>query len=741
MEELSGYVDHIVYRNADNGYTVFELVTDEDEITVTGSFRSIDEGETIKVTGEEIRHPNYGKQFKVSAYEIIEPTDEVAIERYLASGTIKGIGPTMARRIVKSFGVDSFRIMEEEPERLSEIKGISSRIAENIGLQMREKRGMRRAMIYLQELGISSNLAVKIYSTYELGLFDILKENPYKMVEDIPGVGFKTADEIAARAGILPDSVFRLQSGIIYTVNQAMMEGHTYMPLEQVSESAAALLETTKVQIELQIDNLIVAGKLISKNEGGVERIYSALCYYTELKCARGLKDLDLTGFENDEKLRSTIEAIEQQEKIVLDEKQADAVILAASRGVSVITGGPGTGKTTIIKVLLEYFDRERLSVELAAPTGRAAKRMTEATGYEARTIHRMLEIGGGSQEFARNEDNPLESDVVIIDEMSMVDIFLFNSLIKAMVPGQRLILVGDVSQLPSVGPGSVLKDIIDSASFGVAVLDRIFRQAAKSDIVMNAHYINKGQQIRLDNDSEDFFFLERRDADQIIEGIIYLVTKKLPPYVKAQPFEIQVMTPMRKGVLGVENLNAVLQERLNPPSRDKEEIAVGGMKLREGDKVMQIKNNYQLEWEIRSKYGICIDKGVGIFNGDTGVVKEVNRNAATVTIVYDDNREVIYDTAGLDEVELAYAITIHKSQGSEYPAVVLPLLSGPSMLMSRNLLYTAVTRAKKCVMIIGSSDSVRSMIDNKNEMYRNCGLKERIIELEQDEISLEQNS
>lgn len=734
MAEMQGYVDHIIFRNEDNGYSVLVLVVDEKDVTVTGTFQGIDEGAMLLVRGDMIQHPSYGNQFKVSSYEIKEPEDAVAIERYLASGAIKGVGAVMAKRIVKAFAEDSFRIMEEEPERLAEIKGISMRIAEAIGEQMREKRGMRRVMIYLQELGVSTNMAVKIYNFYEMRIFDVIKENPYQLVEDIQGIGFRTADEIAARAGIMPDSVYRIQSGILYTLNLAIGEGNTYLTEGVLVAKAAALLECTEVVVRLQLENLIMSGKLISKGEEGEERIFSSLCYYTELSCARMLTDMNLDSMGEREKIESAVLKIEKNENIVLDDIQREAVIMAAMHGVSVITGGPGTGKTTIIKVLLAYFDLAGQDVLLAAPTGRAAKRMSEATGYEARTIHRLLEIGiNGSMEYGKNEDDPLDSDVVIVDEMSMVDIFLFHSLLKAMVPGMRFVMVGDVSQLPSVGPGAVLKDVIQSGNFHVATLEHIFRQAAKSDIVVNAHRINKGEQIKLDNKSEDFFFLERNDINVIIDGIVYLVTSKIPKYVNAKPFEIQVMTPMRKGALGVENLNKVLQEKLNPPAPDKEEITSGDMLLREGDKVMQIKNNYQLEWEINNKYGICIESGTGIFNGDIGIVKNINRAAGVLTIVFDDNREVIYPTSGLDELELSYAITIHKSQGSEYPAIVMPILTGPAMLMNRNLLYTAVTRAKKCVMIIGSSVSVQGMIENKSELKRNSGLKERLLEINED--------
>lgn len=735
MSEIQGYVNRIVYRNADNGYTVVTIETDKEEITATGVMESVEEGQLLLLTGDIVNHPSYGEQFKIQKYEIKEPEDKVSIERYLASGAIKGIGQAMAKRIVKKFGTDSFRIMEEEPERLVEIKGISERIAMSIAEQMQEKHGMRKAMMFLQNLGISTKQAVKIYGFYENRVFDVILENPYQLVEDISGIGFRTADEIAQRAGVMPDSRFRLQAGIIYILSEAMAEGHVYLPEEILCQRALVMLGVQASELKHQLENLIIDGRLSAVGTGTDRKIYSSMCYFMELDSARLLLELDrpflkLSG-KVSEKNEKDILKLEKAAGIELDDKQRSAVIMAASGGVSVITGGPGTGKTTIIKLLLAYFDKKGMDVMLAAPTGRAAKRMTETTGYEARTLHRMLEIGvGDSLNFFRNEDNPLETDVVIVDEMSMVDIFLFHALLKAMAVGTKLILVGDVNQLPSVGPGSVLKDIIDSECFNVAILDKIFRQAALSDIVTNAHRINNGEEIRLDNKSDDFFFLERSDIEVIKQGIVYLVREKLPKYVKADPFEIQVMTPMKKGPLGVEALNSYLQEVLNPAVKGKEDYIQGDLCLREGDKVMQIKNNYQLAWEVRSKYGILIDSGQGIFNGDIGVVKEINKVAGQVTVAFDDDKMVIYGPAELEELELAYAITIHKSQGSEYPAVVLPLLSGPSMLMSRNLLYTAVTRAKSCVMIIGRSNTVQEMIGNKNEMKRYCALGERIQEI-----------
>ncbi len=730
MPQLSGYIDHIIFRNENNGYTVLGLEDDKGEITtLTGSFGTIDAGQYIQVEGEFTRHPEYGDQFNVKTYEIREPEGVAAIERYLASGTIKGIGPALAHRLTSAFGEDTFRVMEEEPERLASVKGISERTARFIGEQVSEKKDMRRAMMYLQSLGISPVFSAKIYAKYGTVLFEVMAGNPYQLVEDIDGIGFKRADEIAAKVGISTDSPFRIRSGIIYTLMSAQTDGHMYLPADILTERAASLLEVTPETVADMMDELILESCLVENTVNGERCIYTSVNYYTELGCATALSRIQSEEKE-DPKLFKKISGIEKAHEMELDEGQREAVFTAVRNGVSVITGGPGTGKTTIIRILLDYFDQNGMDVLLAAPTGRAAKRMSEATGYEARTIHRMLEVGGeNGLSFGRNEDNPLETDVVIVDEVSMVDIFLFNALLKAVSPGTKLILVGDADQLPSVGPGSVLRDIIGSGVYPVAALTQIFRQAASSDIIVNAHKINAGQKIKMDNKSEDFFFLERSGADIIISSIEYLVVKKLAGHLKVNPQEIQVMAPMKKGPLGVENLNKKLQERLNPPSHEKHERMYGDTIFREGDKVMQVKNNYQTVWEIRSKNGLLIESGSGVFNGDIGNVRRVDNVNGLMEVVFDDNKVVTYQTQELDELELAYAITIHKSQGSEYPAVIVPLVGGPQGFLSRNLLYTAVTRAQRCVLLIGSSEVVEQMIANKNESIRYTGLKERIIE------------
>ena len=731
-EVINGYVDHIIYRNADNGYTVLVMICDEEEVTCVGTFSDIAEGENIEAHGSYMDHPMYGRQFAVKSFEEKAPKDEMAIERYLGSGAIKGVGIALAARIVRRFKSDTFRIIEEEPERLAEVKGISERKAMEIADQVNAKRDLRQAMIFLQQYGISTTLAVKIYNTYGQKIYGILKENPYRMADDVDGVGFRTADEIASHVGIRMDSDFRIRSGIQYALLQASNEGHTYLPMPELTQRASNLLQIEPEYIEKHYMNLAMDRKIIMRQVDDTTQIYASSFFYMEANTATMLKQLNASFEVPDIEIEERLRQIEKQTKMDLDEHQVEAVKEAVRNGLLVITGGPGTGKTTTINTIIRYFELEGMDIFLAAPTGRAAKRMSETTGFEARTIHRMLELNGGMEGnagFERNEQNPLETDVIIIDEMSMVDISLMYALLKAIAAGTRLILVGDVNQLPSVGPGSVLKDIIDSNEFHTVKLTKIFRQASTSDIIVNAHKINRGEPVSLDNKSMDFFFLKRYEADKIINVTLQLIKQKLPKFVGASEYDIQVLTPMRKGLLGVDRLNGILQMYLNPADKRKREKEHGNTIFREGDKVMQTKNNYQLEWEIRSKYGLCIDKGTGIFNGDMGIIEEINDFAETMTVSFDEGRMVEYPYKLLDELELAYAVTIHKSQGSEYPAVVIPLLSGPRMLMNRNLLYTAVTRAKKCVTIVGNDTTFNQMIENNSQLKRYSGLRDRLTE------------
>lgn len=737
MEIVNGFVDRVIFKNDDNEYKVLSLITeDQEELVCVGSFPKVTEGLTLKIAGEFKEHATYGFQLKASSFEEIEPTELADIERYLASGAIKGIGESLAKKIVKKFGKDTFKIIAEAPLRLAEIKGISERIAQAIGQQFIEKSKLRDAYIFLQKYGISNNLATKIYEHYGDGLYVVLRDNPYRLAEDIDGVGFKIADEIARKMGISTSGEYRIRCGILYVLMQALQEGSTYLPKDILTRRCEELLKLNCEDITSQYLNMSMEHKLVILND----RIFSYISYYTELKCARLLLDLNITlEREEYERQKSRIERIlknvVEDQSIELDPLQETAVWECIKNGVTIISGGPGTGKTTTINTIIRFFEEEGMDILLAAPTGRAARRMQEATGFEARTIHRLLEVSGapegeGRSFFDRNEDNPLEADVVIVDEMSMVDINLFCALLKAIAVGTRLILVGDVDQLPSVGPGRVLKDIIDSGAFSVVMLEHIFRQAQESDIVLNAHRVNKGERISLDNKSRDFFFLPRNDAQVIYKHMVELIKNKLPRYVEASSMDIQVLTPMKKGLLGVEALNEILQQYLNPPDEHKKEARIGERLFREGDKVMQIKNNYQAEWVIEGYHGVRIDEGKGIFNGDTGVIKYIDTYSHLVSVIYDENRRVDYDYSSMDELELAYAVTIHKSQGSEYPAVIIPLLGGPKLLFNRNLLYTAITRAKRTVTILGREDTLFEMIDNVNDEERYTGLTDRIREV-----------
>lgn len=738
-ECVTGYIDHIIFRNEDNGYTVFVMkgVKGEEELTCVGDFPVISQGATIEASGSYINHHVYGKQFQITSFAEKMPEDALAMERYLGSGAIKGIGAALAARIVRHFGEDTLRVVEEEPERLAEVKGISEKKAREIAAQTAEKADMRKAMMFLQKYGISLNLGAKIYQKYGDSVYSVLQENPYRLADDISGVGFKIADEIAGRIGIHTDSDYRIRSGMMYTLLQASGEGHVYLPQEELFGRASVLLGVDPSYMEKHLMDLAMERKVVLKEDGESVLVYPSRFYYLELNTARMLKELNILCPEDEGFVQRRISQIEKETGTILDEMQKKAVTEAASHGLFILTGGPGTGKTTTINAIIRFFEGEGVELRLAAPTGRAAKRMTETTGYEAQTIHRLLELNGLPEEeregqavhFERNAENPLDADVIIIDEMSMVDIHLMHSLLLAVTAGTRLILVGDENQLPSVGPGNVLRDIIRSGEFSVVELKKIFRQASESDIVVNAHKINRGEQVTLSNKSRDFFFLKRQDADIIIRVVIALIQEKLPRYVEAKPFDIQVLTPMRKGLLGVERLNQILQRYLNPPDSSKKEKELGQGLFREGDKVMQIRNNYQLEWEIRGRYGIPVDKGVSVFNGDTGILKSINDFSETAEVEFEDGRCAEYSFKQLEELELAYAVTIHKSQGSEYPAVVIPLLSGPRMLLNRNLLYTAVTRARKCVTLVGSEETFREMINNEKQQRRYSSLDVRLKE------------
>lgn len=745
MEERKGYVEHIIYRNVENGYTVFEFACENEDgevlETCVGVFPFINEGEYMMLWGSIVKHPTYHEQFKVESSESRDPDDVVSMQRYLASGAIKGIGGGLAKRITDKFGDKSFEIIEREPERLSEVKGISEKKALDIAEQFEEKREMRNALLFLQQYGIGNQLAVKIYKTYREELYDVVKHNPYKLAEDIRGVGFRIADGIAMRTGLDMDSDYRVRAGILYVLGLGSSSGHIYMPEELLYRNCVEFLGVGVERLMRMMDEMEIDKSVIRDGE----KIYLPNLYYNEMNCARMLLDIENVSADYDDSLDRVIKKLQKESEIELEEQQVLAVRESMSHGLLVVTGGPGTGKTTTINMIIKLLESQGQTILLAAPTGRAAKRMSETTGRETQTIHRMLQYNGagmaehetsfseeeGQGVFERNEWNPLEADVVIIDEMSMVDIYLFTSLLKAVSVGTRLILVGDVNQLPSVGPGNVLKDIISSGCCSVVRLERIFRQAAESDIVVNAHRINHGEPIALDNKSQDFFCLEREDSHGVLEVMLWLVRDKMPGYTDCTPFDVQVLTPMKKGELGVIRCNQILQKYLNPEREGKPQLEVHGTIFREGDKVMQIKNNYQMEWEVRSRqYNVALEKGTGVFNGDMGVVRQINSFGEELTVEYDENRFVTYEFKQLDELELAYAITIHKSQGSEYPAVVIPLLSGPRMLMNRNLIYTAVTRARSCVCIVGSPHTFQEMVANERQQRRYSSLSERIREL-----------
>lgn len=707
--------------------------TSEEDIIVVGTFPGIDEGENLVIQGEYIEHATYGRQFKAHSYKVSEPTDIASIERYLASGAIKGIGKVTAKRIIAKFKDDTLRIMEEEPDKLAKVKGISLKKAIAISDQIIEKKELRDVIIFLDGYGIKSNMALRIYGEYGNSVYSIIRENPYRLADDIDGIGFKTADKIALKMNIALDSDFRIRSAIIYGLTEGAARGHTFIRKENLSRVVEQLLEIEIDSLDAHLMNLVIDKRIVVKED----RVYLTYYYQMEMRCADMLLKLDNTFYIEDEKFEEAIARVEERQNIELDSLQKDAVKVAIKSGVCVLTGGPGTGKTTTIKTMIEFFELEGLDIFLAAPTGRAAKRMTEATGRGARTIHRMLEVKGASDSdngaafFDRNEDNPLECDVIIIDEMSMVDIGLYYNLLRAIEPGVRLIMVGDTNQLPSVGAGNVLKDIIASDAFPVVTLDKVFRQSNESDIVTNAYKINGGEHVVLDNKSKDFFFMERGNVSAVINTTVDLVKNKLPKYVDAPSEEIQVLTPSKKnGLLCSNELNKVLQERLNPPSSSKKVYEYGDRVFREGDKVMQIKNNYQIEWKEYSDYNVVVESGTGVFNGDMGVVTMVDVVTKTLRVMFDDNRSVDYQFSQLDELEHAYAVTVHKSQGSEYPAVVITLLRTPVPLMIRNILYTAVTRAKKCVVIVGDKDVFYRMVDNEEIDKRNSSLDTCIIEL-----------
>lgn len=730
MIVVEGTIEDIIYTNEANGYTVCEIRSGKNILTAVGYMPFINAGETIKASGKWASHPDYGEQFKVELYEKVLPQTVEAIEKYLASGIVKGVGPATAARIVAKFGVSTLEIINTSPQRLSEIKGISLDKATTIGQALVEQRGLREVVMFLQEYGITPSICIKIHKAYADMAVPRIKENPYRLCEDIFGIGFKTADRIAMKLGIDPASRFRIKSGIKYLLSHDASNGHTYMQENRLKEHAGDLLGEDAFDIEDALISLIFDKAVVSEKGADSNHIYLSSFYNAEQSVCKRLLELSQTRFNTGlEDFEDKLERLQQEEGIELAQMQREAIREAMTSGVLVITGGPGTGKTTIIKSMIKLLAGDGHRVSLAAPTGRAAKRMSEATGFEARTIHRLLEIGyaGDDKEllFQRNDNNPIEADVIIIDEMSMVDILLMNHLLKAVPAGSRLILAGDADQLPSVGAGSVLEDIISCNVIKTVRLTEIFRQAGESMIIVNAHRINKGEVPFLNAREKDFFFVSRNGMDSIVHTVVDLCSRRLPDTYGFNPMkDIQVLSPSKKSPAGVLNLNLELQKVLNSADRKKAEKVSRDYIFREGDRVMQVRNNYALRWErLENK----LIEGTGVFNGDVGVIRKIDEEAQNIVVLFDDERLAEYDFSILDEIEPAFAVTIHKSQGSEFPVVVMPVFPGPQVLMTRNLLYTAVTRAKKMVVLVGDEDSLLKMVENRRETLRNSGLSDKL--------------
>ena len=727
---FEGIIEEIIFTNEINGYTVCELKGEKDTITAVGFMPFINVGEMLKVSGNWVIHPDYGEQLKVEIYEKMLPKTLEALEAYLASGFIKGVGPASAKKIVKKFGEDTMNIIELHPEKLSEIKGINHEKALRIGQAFYEQKELRNVVMFFQEYGISPTYCAKIYQIYGKDTIEEIRNNPYKLSDEAIGISFKTSDRIAKALGIDPKSKFRICCGVKYVLSNIAMDGHTFVEDDKLKEYTSKLLDVDIDNINDALITLLIDKSIYIERTDTSSRIYLTPFYNAEAGVARKLAQLSSMKFKGDiSDFDEKILQVQKREGIVLAQNQKDAVKEALTSGVLIITGGPGTGKTTIIKSIINLLTNEGYDVLLAAPTGRAAKRMTEATGFEAKTIHRLLEIGYTSKEedlvFGRNEDNPVDADVVIIDEMSMVDILLMNHLLKAIELGTRLILVGDVDQLPSVGPGKVLQDLINSEIIKTVKLTEIFRQAEESLIIVNAHRINNGQKPALNDRDKDFFFVKRNFSEDILKTVVDLCARRIPCTYGFDPMrEIQVLTPVRKGPIGVGSLNAELQSLLNPKDKSKKEKIYRDFIFREGDRVMQVKNNYNLRWQKDDSEGT---EGAGVFNGDTGVISEIDDEEQKIVVSFDDDKIADYEFSILDELEPAFAVTIHKSQGSEFPVVIVPIFPGPQVLMTRNLLYTAVTRARNLVILVGNKDYLEVMINNERETNRNSGLADKL--------------
>ncbi|EOU1647384.1 MAG: ATP-dependent RecD-like DNA helicase [Clostridium perfringens] len=740
MEALNGIVESIVFKSSDTGYTVIKFRENNIIHTAVGVLPHVKEGQNLKITGSWVNHSQFGKQFKVEECEEILPTSKDGIEKYLSSGIIQGIGPVTAKKIVNKFGEDTLNILDNNIERLKEIEGIGKKKLETIIESYREQRELKNITIFLQTHGLSVNQCLKIYKKYGASSVDTVKNNPYILCDEISGIGFKTSDKIARSLGIEIDSPFRIQSGIRYVINEFCANGHTFMPKDELIKEASNVLTVSGDIIEENIKNAALDRKIKLEKVNDKEGVFTIPNYYCELGITNRILTLAISNFQDiSVDVEHLILQFEKKNNITFAESQKDAIISAFQNGIEIITGGPGTGKTTIIKCIIEIFETCGLKVLLGAPTGRAAKRMSESTGKEATTIHRMLDMGVFEKEesvFVTNaEEHSLEADVVIIDEASMIDITLMNALLKSIKVGTRLIIVGDVDQLPSVGAGNVLNDFIESGFTKVVRLKEIFRQGKESMIVVNAHKINKGEMPKLNEKGTDFFFIRNDIQEGILNTIIDLINTRLPKFNSNwdKLKSIQVLVPMKKGVLGVTNLNERIQNVLNPKAQYKKEKEFRSMVFREGDKVMQIKNNYSLKWTRIAGKGE--HEGLGVFNGDMGFIESIDLEGKKLSIIFDDERRVIYDFMYLDELDLAYAITIHKSQGSEFPVVIIPAYMGAPLLMNRNLLYTGITRAKEMVVVVGIPKALKYMVDNTRSMERYSSLNWRIKEVISNEV------
>ncbi len=730
MEEKQGIITEIIFHNEENGYTIAVMETEDEYFTVVGCLPSCVKGSGYKLRGTFKIHPTYGEQFAFSEFEEMLPTGKAGIEGFLASGVIKGIGPKMAAAIVNQFGEETLEIMEHEPERLSLVSGIGPKKAESIAESFAAHREFANVSMFFQEYGVSADYALKLYKIYGAAATELIKENPYRLVEEVYGIGFRKADTIAEKMGIEKESTFRIHSGIKYGLSYYVGEGNTYMPQQELCEKVADLLE---LSTELIYENMVAMafeGDIQIDNLGGQTVVYLYLYYLAEQKVCKNIAAIanaNLKSLSVD--IDSMIKMTEGETGIVLSEQQIAAVKSSLTSGISVITGGPGTGKTTIINTIINIFEHSEFKVAIAAPTGRAAKRITETSGHYASTIHRLLEYyyceGEDVMKFGKTSEDPLKYDVVIVDEASMIDLMLMQGLTDAIKPGTRLIMVGDYDQLPSVGAGNVLRDIIESEYVHTVILKEIFRQAEESMIVVNAHRINKGEYPFVNGKDKDFFLMERSSEKAILDLILELVTKRLAAYYEGiiPVRDIQVLTPVRKGSLGSISLNKELQQALNPPREDLMERKFGEKLFRENDKVMQIKNNYQMGWKKRRDFS----EGQGIFNGDVGFIEKIDKEFNQMTVIFDEDKYVTYDFSQLDELELAYAVTVHKSQGSEFPIVVMPISWFPPVLATRNLLYTAVTRGKQIVVLVGSEGRMNAMIDNNRIKMRYSGLRYRL--------------